>query len=411
VNLYPFEQKLAEGLSFDQIIEFIDIGGQSLIRAAAKNLKHLIVVVDQDDYASVLEKLHSGGVDERDRRALALKAFQRTASYDIAISAWLSKTEGEEWSDKWLMKGDLVQALRYGENPHQKGAFYATDSSGLAAIRVLGGKELSYNNLLDADAALRYVSEFVRPGEPPFAVIIKHTNAIGAALRNSLDAAYRRALEADPVSAFGGIVGLNREVDEALAIEFNKAFYEIILAPKFSETALETLKSKKNLRIIEFDPARLAPSSAELRSVLGGLLVQSTDWKEEMSADWKLAAGPSADSTAMDDLRFAWTVCKHIKSNAIVLVQDQALVGVGAGQPNRVQSMRLAIEQAKDYAKGSVLASDAFFPFRDNVDTAAKAGVKAIVQPGGSVRDEEVIAAANGHGISLYFTGRRHFRH
>lgn len=411
VNLYPFEKKLAEGLTFDELVEFIDIGGPSLIRAAAKNHKHVIVNVDPDDYASVLEKLHAGGLDEADRRALALKAFQRTAAYDIAISSWLSKVNKEDWPERLFVRGDLAYPLRYGENPHQKGAFYTAGDNGLAALKVHGGKELSYNNLLDADAALRYLSEFSNERAAPFAVIIKHTNAIGAAVRDTLEAAYRRALEADPVSAFGGIVGLNKPLDEMLAAELNKTFYEIILAPGYSPKAIEVLKGKKNLRILEFDPARLVPSGVEVRSVLGGLVAHTPDWKEEMSADWKLAAGPAADSATLDDLRFAWSLCKYIKSNAIVLVNGKALAGMGAGQPNRVQSVRLAIEQAKDLAKGSVLASDAFLPFRDNVDTAAKAGVKAIVQPGGSVRDQEVIAASNEHGLSLYFTGVRHFRH
>lgn len=414
VNLYPFEKKLAEGLVDDDLVEFIDIGGPSLIRAAAKNHKHVIVVVEPDDYAGVLEKLHAGGLDEADRRSLALKAFQRTAAYDIAISGWLSRACREDWPEKLFVRGDLAYPLRYGENPHQKGAFYTTGDSGLATVRGHGGKELSYNNLLDTDAALRYLSEFSGergPAFPAFAVIVKHTNAIGAALRPTLSEAYRRALEADPVSAFGGIVGLNREVDEMLAAELNKTFYEIILAPAFTARAIEVLKTKKNLRILEFDAARPTPTGVEVRSVLGGLLAHTPDWKEEMSADWKLAAGPAADSATLDDLRFAWALCKYIKSNAIVLVNGRALVGMGAGQPNRVQSVRLAVEQAKEQANGSVLASDAFFPFRDNVDTAAKAGVKAIVEPGGSVRDEEVIAAAHEHRIPLYFTGIRHFRH
>ncbi len=410
VNLYAFEKKVAEGAPDPEIIENIDIGGPSMIRAAAKNFRHVIVVVDPEDYPVIIEKLHAGGLDLYDRLCLALKAFRRTADYDISIQSYFSRLVEEKMPEIFFLRARKKWELRYGENPHQRGAFYAENARALAGITILGGKELSYNNLLDADSSLRFIQSFsVNP--PAFCVIIKHTNPTGAALRPTPQEAFQSAFQADPSSAFGGIIGFNCPVDEPTALEIAKSFFEIVLAPEFSESALLALRKKKNLRILQFEPSALSHPSLEIRSVLGGILLQTEDTIEEDPADWKWVAGERPTPEQWEDIVFAWKICKHVKSNAIVVVKNQALSGVGCGQTSRIASLQSALKTAGENAMGAVLASDAFFPFRDNVDTAAQSGVTAIVQPGGSIRDEEVIAAAREHGITMLFTGIRHFRH
>jgi len=410
VNLYAFEKKVAEGALESEIIENIDIGGPAMIRAAAKNFRYVIVVVDPEDYPMVIEKLHSGGLDLHDRLSLALKAFRRTADYDIAIQSFFSREVEKNLPEVFYLRTRKKMDLRYGENPHQKGAFYGENARGLASLSILGGKPLSYNNLLDADSALRFISDFsVHP--PAFCVIIKHTNPTGAALRSTPREAFQSAFQADPASAFGGIIAFNSMVDEPTALEITKYFFEIVLAPEFSESALLTFRKKKNLRILQFDLSALSHPAVEIRSVLGGILLQSTDTLKEDPAGWKLVSGEPPTPEEWEDILFAWKICKHVKSNAIVVVKNQALSGVGCGQTSRIASVELALKSAGVNARGAVLASDAFFPFRDNVEMAFQAGVKAIVQPGGSIRDEEVIAAAKEYGLTMLFTGARHFRH
>lgn len=410
-NLYPFESTVAsDDVSEDEAVEQIDIGGPAMVRAAAKNWRSVTVIVTPDRYESVLEELRGGGaIGEETRRSLALEAFSHTAAYDAAIAAYL-RGRGAPPDGELPFRFELSAAkaadLRYGENPHQRAAFYATGEprSGLAAVEQLGGKELSYNNLLDTDAAWRLASELPGTG----AVIVKHSNPCGVALRESLSGAYVRAWQCDKTSAFGGIVALTGDCDGATADAISKVFTEVVIAPSFSAEALDILRAKKNLRLLR---APFAPSQElEVRRVAGGLLVQSSDPRDDASgAQCVTKAVPSEEQLA--DLGLAWIVVKHVKSNAVVLVKEGAAVGVGAGQMSRVEAVELAAHRAGKTAAGSVLASDAFFPFRDGVDAAIDAGASAIAQPGGSVRDDEVIAAANERGVAMLFTGKRHFRH
>lgn len=419
VNFYPFEETVAKGSPVAEIIENIDIGGPSMLRAAAKNFEHVLAVTDPSDYALVVRKLDEG-VDRSTRLYLARKAFQASAAYEQAIASFLSRLdEGSSetstpFPESLRLRFEKLQDLRYGENPHQRAAFYRdsgpSETIGIAGAAQLHGKELSYNNILDLDAAWRLVREL--PPARAAAAVIKHTNPCGAATADSLREAYVRARSTDPVSAFGGIVALNREVDFATAGELSSTFLEAVVAPGFETAALEALVQKKNLRLMKVDDSEPPPwSGFNLCRVLGGLLVQ--DWDREDDASLELAAVTERAPTEeeIEALRFAWIVAKHVKSNAIVLARGETLLGVGAGQMSRVDSCRIAIQKAGGTVSGAVAASDAFFPFRDGVDVLAEAGVEAVIQPGGSVRDEEVIAACNERGLAMVVTGRRHFRH
>jgi phosphoribosylaminoimidazolecarboxamide formyltransferase / IMP cyclohydrolase len=407
VNLYPFERTVQAGAGDDDVIEMIDIGGPTMIRAAAKNHGSVVVLVDPGDYDRVLDEVDEhGGVLLATRRELAAKAFGHTAAYDTLVASWFQREE--PFPTQLGMALPRVGALRYGENPHQAAAFYGhPGGGGLADAEQLHGKALSYNNLLDTDAAWGMAVDL----DEPCVAIIKHTNPAGYAIADDLETAYARALEGDPVSAFGGIVAANRPIDGATARRISEVFTEVVIAPGFDDEALEVLTAKKNLRVLRTAHADRPRFGWQLRSIAGGLLVQEADVGDEPWSDWRVAGQVQPDETTFADLRFAWLACKHTKSNAIVLARAGQVVGVGAGQMSRVDSVRLAVERSGDRHAGAVLASDAFFPFRDGPDAAAAAGVTAIVQPGGSVRDDEVIAAADEHGIAMVLTGRRHFRH
>ncbi|HXJ21084.1 MAG TPA: bifunctional phosphoribosylaminoimidazolecarboxamide formyltransferase/IMP cyclohydrolase [Polyangia bacterium] len=416
VNLYPFRETVARGAPFEDVIENIDIGGPAMIRSAAKNHERVAVVVDPADYAAVLAEIDAEGeVSAATRFRLARKAFAHTASYDGAIASHLGRLSAPDgpladFPETLVFSGSLARALRYGENPHQKAAFYALDGAGgpsLAKAEVLQGKELSYNNLLDLDAAMRLCAEFSAPA----AAVIKHNNPCGAAIAEGILEAYRRARDTDPVSAFGGIVAVNRPVDGELARELSETFLECVIAPDYAPDALALLAAKKNLRLLESPIAVDAAASFELRSVAGGFLVQTRDNQTASMSDAKVASKRAPTPAELSDLDFAWRVCKHVKSNAIVFAAGGRTLGIGAGQMSRVDSARIAIAKARAPLAGSVVASDAFFPFRDSVDEAAKAGAVAVVQPGGSVRDGESIAAADEHGMAMILTGERHFRH
>ncbi len=417
VNLYPFRQTAERGGSRDEVVEQIDIGGPAMVRAGAKNAAHVTVVVDPDDYPAVLTELEaSGATSEATRRRLQRQAFAHTAAYDASIAAWLAEQEGEAFPAELTLPFFKVQALRYGENPHQRGAFYrdfrAPAEPTVAFSRVLQGKELSYNNLLDLDAALGLVLEF--PAAPT-AVIVKHNTPCGVVTDASLEQAYRRARAADETSAFGGIVALNREVDEPTARALAETFLECVLAPTYTPAALAVLAGKKNLRVLEAGAA-LASEAArpraqlDVRSIAGGALVMDRD-ATEPALEWQVVTRrqPTADEWA--GLRFAWRVCKHVKSNAIVFATGDSLLAAGGGQTSRVDSVRIAALRGGQRLRGSAVASDAFFPFRDGLDAVAAAGATAVVQPGGSVRDAELIAAAEEHGLAMVFTHVRHFRH
>jgi len=414
VNLYPFRETVAKpGVALKEALENIDIGGPTMIRAAAKNFPHVLVVVDPADYGSVLEKLKEGGVSSEMRKKLAQKAFQHVAAYDTAIAQYLRKGE-EGFAEEATIALRKKYDLRYGENPHQRAAFYVEEVAGGAAAGVssaeqVWGKELSFNNILDSDAAWNAASDF----EAPTVSVIKHTNPCGLASHDNLAEAYRRAFAGDTVSAFGGIVALNRKVDVETAREISKTFYEVIMAPGYDDEALELLKQKKDVRILIMGEQKgAAEPSMDFRRVAGGLLVQTSD-SEPADRGLSLRTVTKREPTEAElkDLMFAWKAVKHVKSNAIVLVKDNMVLGMGAGQPNRVTSVQIALEKAGERSRGSVLGSDAFFPFPDGVELAAKGGVTAIIQPGGSVRDEQAIEAANRNDIAMVFTGVRHFRH
>jgi phosphoribosylaminoimidazolecarboxamide formyltransferase / IMP cyclohydrolase len=417
VNLYPFEETVAGGdVDEGLALERIDVGGPAMVRAAAKNHAWVAVVCDPGDYPLVEAAVAAGGTTLDERRALAAKAFARTAAYDAAVAAWMARGSGRSggrFPAVLELGGRLVQALRYGENPHQAAAFYAVDGPagpwGLGAAVQLAGKELSYNNLLDADAALGLVAEHP---QRPFAVIVKHTNPCGAAFGATLAEAYAGALEGDPVSAFGGVVGLSRPLDAATAARIAEVFTEVVVAPGFEPEALAALAGKPSLRLVRVDPAW--PSRRlGVRSVAGGLLVQEPDaaGPGDDPAGWTLQAGDPPAPAVLADLALAWSVARHVKSNAIVLARDGRVVGVGAGQQSRVDAVRLAVGKAGERAVGAAAGSDAFFPFADGVEELVAAGVAAVVQPGGSVRDGEVTEAAAAAGVVMYHTGRRHFRH
>ncbi len=421
VNLYPFRETVAKpGVKLEEAIENIDIGGPSMIRSAAKNHSGVAVVVEPGDYRSILEemKANDGAISLETRRKLATKAFGHTAAYDAAIYRYLS---GDFLPERMVLSYTKAQGLRYGENPHQQAAFYREEKlvePCIANAKQLNGKELSFCNFFDADGALELIKEFSEPA----AAIIKHSNPCGCALGKDLADAFRKALEADPLSAFGGIIALNRVVDTATAelITGPQTFFEVIIAPGYEPEAYKILTEKKkwgaNLRVLEVGDLALPPlevrlSEPSLRKVVGGLLVQERDLKPLERNALKTVTRRAPTEQEMDDLLFAWTVVKHVKSNAIVVAKGRKMLGMGAGQPNRVNSVRLALEQAGEAARGGVLASDAFFPKPDGPETAAQAGLTAIIQPGGSVKDEEVIAVADENNIAMVFTGMRHFRH
>jgi phosphoribosylaminoimidazolecarboxamide formyltransferase / IMP cyclohydrolase len=416
VNLYPFEKTVGRGAADDVVVENIDIGGPSMVRSAAKNHARVTVVCDPADYDRVIAALlPDGTVPLALRRALAAKAFAHTAAYDGAIAAYLSREEEARSFPRYLtLAYERAYPLRYGENPHQSAAFYVErqlPQGSLAAAESLGsgGKELSFNNLVDVDAAFDAVSEHERPT----AVVVKHTNPCGVATAETLDAAYLAAREADPVSAFGGIVALNRPVDAKTAELLAATFLECVIAPSFDEAALAVLRAKKNLRLLATGTAPDgAPPWLQYKRVQGGLLAQTRDATGATEVrQGKVVTRRAPTEEELSGLDFAWKVAKHVKSNAIVLAKPGRTVGVGAGQMSRVVSVQIAVEKAGAEAKGSVLASDAFFPFADGLEAALKAGVTAIVQPGGSVRDADVIAAADAASAAMVFTGVRHFRH
>lgn len=424
-NLYPFVETISRpGTTFSEALEQIDIGGVSLIRAAAKNFKDVIVLVHPEDYGPVMQEWkETGAVSLTTRQRLATVAFQYIASYDNAIAQYLSQQMGapEPFPEALTLPLERIQGLRYGENPHQQAAFYRLKNSfasegfaSVAGAKVLHGKELSFNNLLDLDAALGAANSFSAPA----VVIVKHTNPCGLACDNVLVEAYKKAHSGDPVSAYGGIIGCNRVIDGETAHEITQLFYEAIIAPDYTPEALSILQTRKNLRILatgvipteETSSAALA-GQIDVRSVSGGLLLQTVDAVGEPDLNYKVVTEREPDLDEVTDLIFAWKVVRHVKSNAIVLARKLTLLGVGAGQMNRVTSVHLATEKASDRARGSVLASDAYFPFDDGVEAAARAGVTAIIQPGGSIRDPDAIRMANHYAIAMIFTGRRHFRH
>jgi phosphoribosylaminoimidazolecarboxamide formyltransferase/IMP cyclohydrolase len=414
VNLYPFQETVSrEGVSLEEAIENIDIGGPTLVRAAAKNFAYVAVVVNPGRYAAVLRELQSRDeVSLSMRRDLAVEAFAHTAAYDAAITTYLEKViaSPQSFPRDFVFSGVKGQDLRYGENPHQRAAFYRLpqpSAGSLAAARQLQGKELSYNNLQDLDAALRLVREFSEPA----AAIIKHANPCGVAVAAGTLDAYRRALAADPVSAFGGIVACNLPVDGEVAMEISKTFLEAVIAPYFTPEALEVLGAKQNLRLLAAGAELREGPELEIRSVSGGFLLQETDRAKVEPAELKTVTSHRPAPEEVKDLLFAWRVVKHVKSNAIVVAGGGVTLGLGAGQMNRVGAARIALAQAGEGARGAVLASDAFFPFADTVEAAAAAGVRAIIQPGGSLRDAESIAATEAAGIAMVFTGRRHFKH
>ena len=418
VNLYPFAETVARpGASYDDCVENIDIGGPAMLRAAAKNHAHVAVVVDPADYGELLAALEAGGTDFALRQRLAARAYAHTARYDTMVASYLGVAAGDTdgfpaaLELRYLKKLDL----RYGENPHQRGAFYRDalpGGTGVASARQLQGKELSYNNIADADTALECVRQFATPA----CVIVKHANPCGVALAESPEAAYRQAYRTDPTSAFGGIIAFNRALDAATARAIvDQQFVEVIIAPAASDEALAVTGAKANVRVLVTGELHGASGPAhEVRSVVGGLLVQDRDVGTLAAGDLKVVSRRAPTAAELEDLRFAWQVCKYVKSNAIIYARDRLTLGIGAGQMSRVVSSRIAAMKAADAGlpvRGAALASDAFFPFRDGLDVAAEYGIAAVIQPGGSMRDDEVIAAADEHGMAMVFTGMRHFRH
>ncbi|MGB2840075.1 MAG: bifunctional phosphoribosylaminoimidazolecarboxamide formyltransferase/IMP cyclohydrolase [Actinomycetes bacterium] len=419
VNLYPFTETVASGATADECIEQIDIGGPSMVRAAAKNHPSVAVVVSPSRYAEVLDATRAGGFTLEQRGRLAADAFVHTASYDVAVASWMKNVVAPDGDDNRFPSWaggtwNRTATLRYGENPHQRAALYSSDNgaAGLAQADQLHGKEMSYNNYIDADAARRAAFDHV----DACVAIIKHANPCGIAIDagNDIAAAYQKAFDCDPVSAFGGVVATNRPVTSAMAAAMGDVFTEVVVAPDFEAGALDVLQQKKNVRLLRCAPVAEGEAT-EVRPVSGGLLMQVRDSLQAEGDDpstWTLAAGEGADAATLRDLAFAWRACRSVKSNAILLASDEASVGVGMGQVSRVDSAKLAVLRAgADRAEGSVAASDAFFPFPDGLQVLIEAGVRAVVQPGGSVRDDEIIEAAESAGVTMYFTGTRHFFH
>jgi phosphoribosylaminoimidazolecarboxamide formyltransferase/IMP cyclohydrolase len=426
VNLYPFEATIQKaGCTVEEAVENIDIGGPSMLRSAAKNHADVTVVVDPSDYTPVLEALQKGGTSAALRRELARKVFQHTARYDGMIAGYLESQcsgGGVRFPSLLTLQFEKIQTLRYGENPHQQGAFYREYGGSEPAVargRQLHGKEMSYNNFLDANSALELVKEFgvaSLPGAVPAAVIVKHNNPCGAATGDSLCEAYVRARETDPQSAFGGVIAFNADVDLATAKEITATFVEVIVAPGFSDGALAELKRKKDLRLLEVGSLRLEVRTGldlmDLKKIVGGLILQDRDFGAIADVRaLKVASKRAPSPEEYDACAFAWKVCKHVKSNAVVFARPDRTIGIGAGQMSRVDSVKLATFKAASSLKGCVMASDAFFPFRDGIDAAAQAGISAVIQPGGSIRDEEVTKAVDEHNMAMVLTGMRHFRH
>ena len=411
INLYPFEETVAGDPSEKEAIEQIDVGGPAMLRAAAKNFKSVTVVPSPAFYNDVISEIENEGqVSEPTRRRLALAAFRRTAEYDAAISAWLGGSEEAAFPERRAVRYEKVSGLRYGENPHQEAAYYAEEGEEhlLSGVEKLQGKEISFNNLYDLDAARTLLADLTGMGGPAAAVIVKHANPCGAAVGSSVAEAYRKAFDSDPLSAFGGIVALSGEVDDGLAAEITGVFTEVLIAPGYTPKALETLGAKPNTRVLRAGP--LARPALSAKAVTGGVLLQHADAVEDPTG-YKVVTEKHPSPEQMEDLLFAWRVARTVKSNAIVLVKGGATVGVGAGQMSRVDSSEIAVKKAGEKVRGAAAASDAFFPFADGVEALAGAGVGAVIQPGGSVRDEEVIEAANRKGLAMVFTGRRHFNH
>jgi phosphoribosylaminoimidazolecarboxamide formyltransferase/IMP cyclohydrolase len=420
VNLYPFEQTVARGAPAHEVVENIDIGGPTMIRAAAKNHAFAAVMVDPNDYEEVLSELRSsdGRLSMPTRERLAAVAFAATARYDAAISRWFGARTYEGFPPRWASSYEKVMDLRYGENPHQRAAFYSevgADTHLLAGVKQLHGKELSFNNLLDLSSARELVEDFSEPA----CAIVKHNNPCGCALGESVQEAYERAFACDPTSAYGGVIALNRKVDLACAQALSKQFIEVLLAPGFDADSLEVLTEKKNVRLLELPNWPERGEGMEEKTVIGGVLSQSRDVVSETREQMRVMSITAPAEEQWGDLLFAWKVCRHVRSNAIVIARDGATIGIGAGQMSRVDAVNIAIEKARaaqggggsDRLAGSSLASDAFFPFADGPQLAIGAGVTAIVQPGGSVRDEEVVAVADAAGVAMVATGIRHFRH
>ncbi|MDP9461296.1 MAG: bifunctional phosphoribosylaminoimidazolecarboxamide formyltransferase/IMP cyclohydrolase [Actinomycetota bacterium] len=412
VNLYPFSETVASGAAPDECVEQIDIGGPAMVRAAAKNHPSVAVVVDPGRYADVLAAVAAGGFTLAERQKLAAAAFRHTATYDIAVASWMGNVlapDDDSGFPTWVgATWERSEVLRYGENPHQAAALYRSWQPGLAHAEQLHGKAMSYNNYVDTDAAWRAAHDH----EDACVAIIKHANPCGIAVGPDIAAAHRKAHACDPLSAFGGVIAANREVDLTMAEQIADVFTEVVVAPSFTDDAVAVLTGKKNVRLLRL--LHLPDAGAELRPVSGGLLLQVKDRLDAPGDDpttWTLAAGEPLDAAGLDDLVFAWRAVRAVKSNAILLAHDRATVGVGMGQVNRVDSARLAVARAGERAAGSVAASDAFFPFADGLQVLLDAGVRAVVQPGGSVRDEEVVAAAAAAGVPLYLTGTRHFAH
>jgi phosphoribosylaminoimidazolecarboxamide formyltransferase/IMP cyclohydrolase len=415
VNLYEFEKTIAkDGITLEEAIENIDIGGPTMLRAAAKNYQDVTVVVDINDYNQILEELDKNGeISKETNFKLAVKVFQTTNQYDQAISHYLTNqlNSNEDYPEKLSLQFEKKQSLRYGENPHQSASLYqelpATKGSLITAEK-LHGKELSFNNMIDLEGALATVREFK---EEPACVIIKHTNPCGVAISDTLHDAFLKAKASDPTSAFGGIIGLNKKVDLKTAEAIGETFFECIIAPDYEKDALEKLTAKKNIRLLKLDPFYPETNELDFKRVEGGLLVQEKDVDLVKKEDLKIVSKRQPTNEEIQELMFAWKVCKHVKSNAIVYTKNQQVLGVGAGQMSRIDSSKVAASKSNQPLEGSVIASDAFFPFRDGVDEAAKHGITAVIQPGGSVRDEEVIKACDEHNLALVFTGMRHFRH
>ncbi|MED1202658.1 bifunctional phosphoribosylaminoimidazolecarboxamide formyltransferase/IMP cyclohydrolase [Heyndrickxia acidicola] len=412
VNLYPFQQTIAKPeVTVDEAIENIDIGGPSMLRSAAKNHEYVTVVVDSSDYAGILKELREqGGVSKETNRKLAAKVFRHTAAYDAMIADYMTTLSGEEQPEQITVSYQLKQPLRYGENPHQKAAFYVNSLGSkfsIAHAKQLHGKELSFNNIRDADAALQMVKDFAEPA----AVAVKHMNPCGIGVGATAEEAFQRAYEADSKSIFGGIVAFNMPVDKGTALKLHEIFLEIVIAPDFTEEALEVLTAKKNLRLLTVPFNEKTKRESIYTSVEGGLLVQEQDTYSYEDADITVPTKRQPTEQEWKALKLGWKVVKHVKSNAIVVANDKMTVGIGAGQMNRVGSAEIALTQAGSQAKGAALASDAFFPMDDTVEAAAKAGITAIIQPGGSIRDEDSIKKADEYGITMVFTGVRHFKH
>lgn len=418
VNLYPFRKTiLGENVALDEVLENIDIGGVSLIRSAAKNYKHIAVSTDPQQYQPILDELikNKNQLILKTKESLAVRAFRHVVEYDAVICQYLQnklKTPKEDFPETIILAYEKAQSLRYGENPHQRAAFYRefdAPKNSITNAKQIHGKELSFNNILDLNDALEIVREF----EKPAAAIIKHTSPCGVATGKNTRDAYKRAYATDPMSAFGCVVSLNRAVDAETASEIKSTFVEAVVAPEFSVGAVEILKQKKNIQLLDVGElsGRLAEEGMDLKKVVGGLLIQDRDLRGLQPSDIKVASSKKPTDGELREMFFAWTIVKHVKSNAIVFTKDECTVGIGAGQMSRVDAVKIAAMKSGEKAKGSVMASDAFFPFRDGVDEAARAGVSAIIQPGGSIRDREVIDAVNEHGLSMVFTGVRCFKH